>query len=127
MGMSGKSFPLLGDTDFERDNIQYSPRMGSNAHYLNYFPGCPAVKLAVAMHKFALLKDVNEAGLEERTRPLLMFQGRLLEWCLLCPKKQSQRVAGCRLGWGMPVRQWETTGCGAGLALPGAAGTMSLW
>lgn len=32
------------------------------------------------------------------------------------PKKQSWRVAGagCVAGWGMPVRQWETTGRGAG-------------
>lgn len=97
MGMSGKSFPLLGDTDFERDHFQYSSRMGLNAHYVNYFPGCPAVKLAVAMHKFALLKDVNEAGLEEYTRPLLMFQRRLLEWCLCVPKSRARGWLGA--GW----------------------------
>lgn len=120
MGVSGTSFPLLGDGDFQMDRFQCSPRMGLNGQYLNYFPGCPAVKLAVAMYKFALLKEVNETGLEEHTGPLLRFQRRLLEWCPCSPKKQSQRVAGCRLWGGMGNarasvgnhRAW----CGAGAA-----------
>lgn len=122
MGVSGNTFPLLGDADFQRDHFQYSLMMGLNGQYLNYFPGFPAVKLAMAMHKFACLKEVNETGLEEHTGPLLRFQRRLLEWCLCLPKSRARGWlgAGCGAGWGMPVCQWETTGCGVGLALPGS-------
>lgn len=98
--------------------------MGLNGQYLNYFPGCPTVKLAVAMHRFAHLKEVNEAGLEEHTGPVLRFQRRLLERCLCLPKSRAG-------GW-LVQAVWRDGECRCVSGKPqgverGAAGTMSLW
>lgn len=122
MGVSGNSFPLLGDKDFQGDHFQYSPMIGLNGQCLNHLPQCPAVKLAVGMHQFSHVKEVNETGLEEHTGPLLRFQRRLSEWCPCLPKSRARGWlgAGFRAGWGVPVRQWETTGRGVGLVLLGS-------
>lgn len=63
--------------------------------------------------------------LEEAVRMVVL--GSQFSWS---PKKQSQRAGRAQAAWlpsgmgwqsrgsaGMPVRQWETTGCGAELAL----------
>lgn len=105
VGVSGNSFPLLGSADFQRDHFQYSPMMGLNGQYLNHLPRYPAVKLTVAMHRSACLKQVNETGLEEPTGPLLRFQRRLSEWCVCLPKSRARGWLGA--GWVAAGRDGE--------------------
>lgn len=80
---------------------------------------------------------MNETGLEEHTGKLRVREEAVGMVSLgsklsRSPKKQSQRAGWAQAAWlpggmgwqsrgstGMPVRQWETTGCGAELALAG--------